>query len=207
MKHDFRFISAATIALSLAAVGSALAVPRAGLPIGPPAGVPTHGMPASVPPVRVPMPITAPQPQMPPQAMNRPATAPDMMRGRTTVGRVTAFSGTTLTLMLPTGVTKTFTVDAHAFGQLKPKVGQNLAVRSEDGSRVGSAVVADQTIRGTVASTTRDSVTLTLPNGRTETLMVASQAATRMNLTPGSKVVVTTHDGGMSAAHIDTIHH
>jgi len=223
MKHHLRFIPALAAAVTLSAGGSAWAAPPAGVPAGPPAGVPTHGMPSTLPPVTVPRPVTPPQPQSAPQPVGAPSpgTAPDTDRGRSdgrgqtdatthgrmTVGRVAAFSGTTLTLTLPTGVTKTFTVDAHAYGQLKPQVGQNLAVSSSDGTHVGAAVAADQTIRGTVSSVTRDTVTLMLPNGRSQTISVASQAATRMNLTPGTKVTIVSHDGGQSAAHIGINHH
>lgn len=217
MRNQLRFIPALAAALSLSAGGTAWAIPPAGVPAGPPAGVPSHGMPVTVPPVTVPRPATIPQPVGAPS----PGTAPDTDRGRSegrgqtdatmhgqlTVGRVAAFTGTTLTLTLPTGVMKTFTVDAHAFGQMKPQIGENLAVRSADGVRIGSAVAADQTIRGTVSSATRDTVTLMLPNGRTQTIAVASQASTRMNLTPGTKVTIVSHDGGRSAAQVAINHH
>jgi len=109
-------------------------------------------------------------------------------------------------LTLPNGTTKTFTVDPHAFGQLKPQPGQKVAVDSQNGTEANSVVAADQTISGTVTAASLTSVTIQLPNGQTRTISVARQAAGRMNLTPGVPVTVTSHDGGASASEISIQH-
>jgi len=116
------------------------------------------------------------------------------------VGKVTSFSGTTLTLTLPTGIVKTFTVDAHVFGQLKPALGSSVAVETANGSRALSVTPAEQTIRGIVESVSANTsqVTLTLPNGNLMMVMVAPEAAARIPLAPGTQLVLTSHDGGVS---------
>lgn len=127
----------------------------------------------------------------------------DLAHGQRLVGKVASFHGSTLTLLLPNGTTKTYTVDPHAVGQMKPTRGESLAVESSDGMRATTIVDADQTIDGSVASMTKDSLTLRLPNGKTQTLSVAASALAHMNLQPGTDVRVTSHDGGASASRID----
>ena len=210
MKHHKRITTLAAIAASyaLAFCGSAAYAhggPPGGVSGGRPAGIP-GGMPQGI------------HPNGPPSSINPnsgvPATTPATGRGQSgtapgrtassthskpVVGKVASFSGTTLTLTLPTGVTKTFTVDAHAFGQLKPEPGTPVAVASEDGTNADSIVPANQAIQGTVSAVTRNSVTMTLPNGNTVTVVVPAQAAAHVPLKPGSQAILISHDGGFSA--------
>ncbi len=150
------------------------------------------------------------------EPVGKAAGAPDTDRGRSegkghtdllrqekpTVGRVASFSGSRLTLSLPDGTSKTFSVDAHAFGQMRPTRGESVAVESGDGVHARSVAAADRTIRGSLTAVSRDTVTLKLPNGRTQTISVAPEAATRMNLSPGMPLTVISHDGGASATQI-----
>ncbi|GAC1389043.1 MAG: hypothetical protein NVSMB31_04360 [Vulcanimicrobiaceae bacterium] len=217
-----RRVAPAALAAALTAAfatGGALAAGR-GAGGGPPAGVgggmmgQPHG-PASMPGSNNPN-------GMPP--IGRPASpGPDTDRGhsegqgkndqsvaanvRPTVGKVASFSGTTLTLKLPNGTTKTFTVNEHAFGQLKPAAGQDLAVRSKNGTDVDSVVPANTTITGSVKSVTRSAVTLLLPNGRTVTVNVAPQAVAHLKLTPGSQATLVSQDGGFSVSGIRSGNH
>lgn len=127
----------------------------------------------------------------------------DTMHGKNVVvGTVVSLNGTLLTLRLPNGTTKTFTVNPRAFGQRTPQPGQQIAIRTNDGMRADSFADANQTIRGTIVAANTSMLTLKLPNGRTQTIWVAPSAATRINLTPGMPVTITTHDGGASAASI-----
>ena len=204
---------AATLSLSLVAFADARGDHPGG---GPPGGMPGASRnPNPFPPMR--QPDANPNGTMP---IGKATTPPDTDRGRSegkgrtdstmhgkpAIGRVASFSGSTLTLTLPNGTVKTFQVDPHAYGQLKPKLGQNLAVETKNGTQASSVVPADQMISGTVISSTLTSVTLKLPNGQTRTIAVAPQAAARMNLSPGVPITVTSHDGGMSAASIRTQH-
>lgn len=127
----------------------------------------------------------------------------DLVRGQRLIGKVASLQGSTLTLMLPNGTTKSFLVDPHAFGQMRPLRGKSVAIESSDGTRANTVVDADQTIDGSVTGMTKDSVTLRLPNGKTQTLSVAGAALAHMNLKPGTHVRVTSHDGGASASRID----
>lgn len=206
---------AAMLSLSLVAFADARGGPPGGGG-GRPGGIgggPPGGMPGAA---RIPN-TTTPN-GMPP--IGRPTSAPDTDRGRSegkgqtdttshgkpVIGKVASFNGSTLTLTLPNGTTKTFTVDPHAFGQLRPTPGQNVAVETNNGTEASSVVAADQTISGTVTATSLTSVTIQLPNGQTRTISVAPQAATRMNLSPGVPVTVVSHDGGASAATIRIRH-
>lgn len=197
---------AATALLGLASI--AAAHPGGG-PGGVPGGLPGHsaGVPGS---------IGNPNGAPP---IGRATNAPDTDRGHSegkghtdlhqkpTVGRVTSFNGSLLTLTLPNGSTKTFAVDSRAFGQLRPAKGMRVAVTSNDGAHASLVVPADQTIRGTVSAISKDLVTLKLPNGRQETISVAPQAAANMNLTPGASVIMTSHDGGVTALRVSVDRH
>ena len=215
---------AAMLSLSLVAFADARGGPPGGggRPGGIPVGGPPGGMPGGA---RIPNalpPVTHPNSTNPngTPPIGKPTSAPDTDRGRSegkgqtdttshrkpVVGKVASFNGSTLTLTLPNGTTKTFTVDPHAFGQLKPKQGQNVAVEIKNGSEASSVVAADQTIRGTVTASSLTSVTIKLPNGQTRTISIAPQAATRMNLSPGVPVTIVSHDGGASAAAISIRH-
>lgn len=125
-----------------------------------------------------------------------------LKRAMPTVGRVASLHGSRLTLSLPNGTRKTFSVDARAFGQMRPARGESVAVESDDGMRASSIAPADRTIRGNLTAVSRDTVTLKLPNGRTQTIFVAPEAAARMNLSPGTPLTVISHDGGASATQI-----
>lgn len=221
---SFRSVSvgalAALLSLSLVAFADASGGPGGGRPGGiggPPGGMPGGArIPTTLPPVIQP---NSRNPNGTPP-VGKSTSAPDTARGRSegkgqtdttshgkpVVGKVASFNGSTLTLTLPNGTTKTFTVDPHAFGQLKPKQGQNVAVEMKNGSEASSVVAADQTIRGTVTASSLTSVTIKLPNGQTRTISVAPQAATRMKLSPGVPVTIVSHDGGASAAAISIRH-
>ncbi|MFN2529068.1 MAG: hypothetical protein ABR584_10180 [Candidatus Baltobacteraceae bacterium] len=177
-----------------------------GMPQGVPGGMPQginrpSGTPGSMNPNSA-VPTTAP-----PTGRGQSGTAPgrtaNTTSARPTVGKVASFSGTTLTLTLPTGQIKTFTVDAHAFGQLKP--GTPVAVTSQDGTTADTIAPANQMVTGTVSSVTRNSVTMTLPNGKTVTVMVPSQAAGHIPLTPGSQAQIISNDGGFSASQVRAV--
>ncbi|HEV2262875.1 MAG TPA: hypothetical protein VGR69_11365 [Candidatus Rubrimentiphilum sp.] len=203
IRHYIPLAGAGLAALLSAA---ALAAPPGGVGGGRPGTMP------AVPPVGRPIgrPATAPNPNGTPP-VGRATNAPDTDRGRSegkgrtdttrTMGTVASFTGTTLTLKLPTGITKTFTVNAHARGQLKPGAAVVVTTRPNSSSVV-SIVPANQSVTGTVVGTTKTTVTLKLPNGRTQTISVASQAAAHMNLTPGSVVTVMSNNGGMTATKI-----
>lgn len=174
---------------------------------GRPGGMPSQSHPAA-PSMPAGRPATAPSP------LGGATSAPDTDRGRSegkgrtdtatagtrTTGAVVSFSGTTLTLKLPNGTTKTFTVSANAGGQLRP--GTPVVVTTNPSGGVLAIVPANQSITGTVVGVTKTAVTLMLPNGRTQTVNVASQAAAHMNLAPGSAVTLTSNNGGMTATKI-----
>ena len=61
---------------------------------------------------------------------------------------------------------------------------------------------AMQTIRGRVVGMTKNTVTLQLPNGKTETILVSSSAVANMHLKPGTNIRVISPDGGKSATEI-----
>ena len=212
MKQSVRIAAMAALA-GLLFTTQAMAAPPGGGGGRPPSAGPPGGMPGNMPGFpHMPsgLPNTVPSP------LGRPSSAPpDTDRGRSenkgktdqtpsnrTAGTVASFSGTTLTLTLPTGVTKTFTVDAHAFGQLKPQAGQRVVVQSDGTGKVMAVMPADETVSGTVLGSTRQTVTLRLPNGQTRTITVASAAASRLNLQPGMQVTLVSHDAGQTAASV-----
>ncbi|HET7812919.1 MAG TPA: hypothetical protein VFL13_00945 [Candidatus Baltobacteraceae bacterium] len=208
MKNISATALAAAAALSLPATAFA-APPLGGAGVRPPVSVP--GGAVNVPPVQLPSTGSAPvQPSVNGSASGSASAGAGVNRtnasltGNTaasasSVGKVTAVTGSTLTLTLPNGTSKTFKVSASAFGQNKPKLGQRLAVAADAQGNATSIMVADQSIRATVASVAKNGVTLKLPNGRTVTMNVASQAVAHMHLTPGQHVTLTTHDGGQTS--------
>jgi molybdopterin-binding protein len=195
-----------TIALGIAALllapASALAAPPAGIGGGHIPVVPA-GPPVNVPPVQ--LPNTPGTSNLPTHTSTTGASAAAQSSTQasaavsTTVGKVAAFNGTTLTLTLPNGTTKSFTVDAHAYGRLRPQNGEAVAVQTDARGNVVGIAAAKQRSSATVTGVSKNDVTLKLPNGRTLTVAVAPQAAAHMNLTPGAQVSVSTHDGFQSA--------
>jgi hypothetical protein len=214
-----RLLVAITTLLFSASLSVADAHPPGGLPVGPPAGIPGGPRIPVAPPIQPGLPSqsnqgTAHNPNGRPPS-GAATSAPDTDRGNSEgkgrtdtagshafVGSVTAFNGTTLTLKLPNGTTKTFTVDAHAHGQLRAHNGQNVAIHVDAQGRVTQIAPADQTISGKVSGVTKNTVTLTLPNGRTQTIGIASQAAAHISLMPGAQATIVSHDGGRTASSI-----
>lgn len=120
----------------------------------------------------------------------------------TSVGKVSAFSGNSLTLMLPNGTTKSFAVSAAGFGAALPRVGDRLAVSTDAAGNVVSIAAADQSLRATVTRITKNGVVLALANGRTIAVNLASKIVSKLKLKDGSAVDIATHDGGRTSTLI-----
>lgn len=111
------------------------------------------------------------------------------MMGLPIIGTVSAINGDMVTLLVPSGTVQTFAFTPAQIVQIR--TGQRIAV-FRSGRTVARVAPAVQTVRGTIESVGKTTVTLRLPNGRTQTVKVAPTAAHNMMLREGRPVIVKT---------------
>jgi hypothetical protein len=113
------------------------------------------------------------------------------------VGVVKSYNNNTLELRDVTGASQPYTVDPSAVGSLNLRPGTMVAVDANPEGQVQSVEMAevDQSYSGVVTGVNEDTVTLQLPDGQTTTTIVAPETQSRLGLTRGTPLKVTTFRG------------
>ena len=175
------------LALTLLAgsASAALARPGGGPPGGGPGAAGAHN-PNGTPPIGKPATLGPDTDRGHSEGKGRTDTA-----GKHFLGRVTTIRGEAVTILMPTGTVRTFTVGTALLPTVR--VGERVVLFTRSGGvLVTRAAPAVQTVRGTLVGVGKTTVTVLLPNGRMHTITVAPEAAENMLRDKGRPVIVST---------------
>lgn len=112
-------------------------------------------------------------------------------------GFVQSVNGDTIELRLANGECEQFTLQPGVVAAANLRPGSLVTLDTDKNNTVTKidAPVAEQTISGVISTIDADSVTLNLPNNETYTTSIPVETIVRMNLAPGSPLLVTTYQG------------
>ncbi|MBW4621350.1 MAG: hypothetical protein KME17_18570 [Cyanosarcina radialis HA8281-LM2] len=122
---------------------------------------------------------------------NSQAATPPKMR---IVGVVKSYNNNTLELRDVSGASQPYTVDPSAVGSLNLRPGTMVAVDANQEGQVQSVEMAevDRTYTGVVREINQENVTLELPDGQTTTTVISPETRSRMGITTGTPLNLTT---------------
>jgi molybdopterin-binding protein len=142
------------------------------------------------------------------QGMNGTTTSTDTTVNSTNQagmrGTIRSIVGEVVTIQMPNGESRAVTVSEEQITKLNLRPGMTIVatpMSNSDNANVRVELANDTTstnmasMRGTVRSVAGDVVTVEMPDGTTQTITLSRADSTRMNLTPGSQVMVMMNNG------------